>query len=105
MCKIFAVVHRPGISRRKMSFGHPSLENISLATAGDRSCSTCACCTATAGYEQRTKPCPGLPSIADLEAKLLSVGGERVVALPEPHLALLLREGRVFDGPAKRVRG
>jgi hypothetical protein len=43
------------------------------------------------------------PRFPELEAKLLSLGGTRVVPLPEPHLDLILERGRVF-APAGRKR-
>jgi hypothetical protein len=41
-----------------------------------------------------------------LYAKLLAIGGERVVPMPDPHIDILLGRGEVFGNAAvKRVRG
>src|SRR5579859_3463389 len=46
------------------------------------------------------------PGFEKLEEKLLSIGGERVVAMPEPHLDILLERGRVFSpAGSKKIRG
>src|SRR5262245_35121348 len=41
-----------------------------------------------------------------LESKLLEIGGDRVVELPEPHMDIILERGRLFESAAwKRVKG
>jgi hypothetical protein len=46
------------------------------------------------------------PGFEKLEAKLLAVGGQSMVALPDPHLQLVLERGRVFPTEGrKRIRG
>jgi hypothetical protein len=45
-------------------------------------------------------------TVADLHAKLLAIGGEKVFGPSEPHLDILLERGRVFELKGrKRVRG
>ena len=46
-----------------------------------------------------------MSAIRDLRAKLLAIGGKRVIAQPEPHTALLLSKGKVFPRRGrKRLR-
>jgi hypothetical protein len=46
------------------------------------------------------------PGFDKLEAKLLAIGGERVLAMPESYLDILLERGRIFSATGtKKVRG
>jgi hypothetical protein len=57
-------------------------------------------------YEKARQQAMAHPRFRELEARLLSIGGDRVAPLPDKHLGLLLDRGRVFDPKGrKRLRG
>lgn len=45
------------------------------------------------------------PAWRELHARLLALGGELVVVLPEPHLDLILARGRAWGATKERVPG
>jgi hypothetical protein len=57
-------------------------------------------------FEEARQAARSHKSFPALEAKLLAVGGTRVVPLPDPHIDLLIQQGQVIAGePAKKLRG
>ena len=57
-------------------------------------------------YEEACQAARSHKSFPALEAKLLAVGGTRVVPSPDPHIGLLIQQGRVIAGKLpKKVRG
>src|SRR5262249_7341694 len=57
-------------------------------------------------YEEARQAARAHKSFSALEAKLLAIGGSRVVPEPDPDIDLLVQHGQVMAGkPPKKVRG
>jgi hypothetical protein len=58
-----------------------------------------------ASAQRQSRALAAQPRLAELEQRLLELGGEEVVFLPEPHLELILERGREFNEQPVQVRG